>query len=149
MAHTPDSRWFRRQWGTASGQGESLRGRNSCTSLDLVARDTGIRTGGWNNPLHIADLLPTLAEVIGFHLPQLDGESQWQSLTSGRQKQRRSLIVANMGSEALIDWPWKLVKDAPLPFVPAIFADDDYYLYNLAQDPGETTDMTEAHPGRI
>ena len=97
-------------------------------------------------PVHIADLLPTLAEVIGFPVPPLDGHSQWQSLTSGRQEQRRPLIVANMGSEALIDWPWKLIKDAPLPFVPALFADDDYYLYNLAQDPGETMDKAVARP---
>ena len=96
-------------------------------------------------PLHVADLLPTLGEAVGFAVPKLDGESQWQSLTLRKLKQRRPMIVANMGSEAMIDWPWKLVKEVSLPFMPKFFASEDYYLYNLGVDPEETKDLTMTH----
>ena len=97
-------------------------------------------------PLHIADLLPTLGEAIGFSVPNLDGESQWQSLILSEPVQRSPVIVANMGSEAMIDWPWKLVKEVSLPVVPKLFASEDYYLYNLGLDPEETKDLAQMHP---
>lgn len=97
-------------------------------------------------PLHIADLLPTLAEIIGFSLPELDGESQWQSLRLHDPRKRQPMIVANMGSEAMIDWPWKLVKEVSMPFVPKFLASENYYLYNLGLDPGETNDLAQNHP---
>jgi arylsulfatase A-like enzyme len=97
-------------------------------------------------PLHIADLLPTLAEIIGFSLPELDGESQWQSLRLHDPRKRQPMIVANMGSEAMIDWPWKLVKKVSLPFVPKFLASENYYLYNLGLDPGETNDLAQNYP---
>ena len=99
-----------------------------------------------DQPLHIADLLPTLGQVIGFTLPQLDGESQWEALTSLKKKPRQPFIVANIGSEAMIDWPWKLARKVSLPFVPKVLATDKYYLYNLAHDPGETNDLAATHP---
>lgn len=97
-------------------------------------------------PLHIADLLPTLAEAIGFPVADLDGESQWSALISGEARERRPLIVSNMGSEAMIDWPWKLVREVSLPFVPDFFASEDYYLYNLALDAEEAEDLAAIQP---
>ena len=97
-------------------------------------------------PLHVADLLPTLAEAVGFPVADLDGESQWSSLISGEAKPRRAFIVSNMGSEAMIDWPWKLVKEASLPFVPEFFASETYYLYNLELDPEEIEDLAATQP---
>ena len=97
-------------------------------------------------PLHVADLLPTLGQAIGFTPSKRDGESQWQSLISRKPKPRQPFIVANMGSEAMIDWPWKLAKEASLPFVPEFLATDDYYLYDLDRDPGETNDLAATHP---
>ena len=90
---------------------------------------------------HVADLLPTLAEAVGFPVSELDGESQWSSLISGEVKPRQAFIVSNMGSESLIDWPWKLVKEASLPFVPDFLAGEEYFLYDLERDPGEARDL--------
>ena len=99
-----------------------------------------------DQPIHIADLLPTLGQVIGFTSQDLDGESQWEALTSLEKKPRQPFIVANMGNEAMIDWPWKVAREVSLPFVPEVFAKDKYYLYNLAQDPGETNNLAASHP---
>ena len=97
-------------------------------------------------PFHVADLLPTLGEAVGFTPLDLDGESQWRSLISEQQGPRAPFIVANMGSEAMIDWPWKLAKEVSPPFVPEFLASDDYYLYRLDRDPGETNDLAVTHP---
>jgi arylsulfatase A-like enzyme len=101
-------------------------------------------------PMHIADLLPTLAEIVGLDLvdaePGFHGESQLRALTSLEAQPRSPFIVANFGSEALIDWPFKLVKEVSLPFVPDLFKSEDYYLYNLALDPYEATDIAGSHP---
>ena len=99
-------------------------------------------------PIHIADLLPTLADIVDFDLSDVktDGESQLPALTSLSVQPRTAFIVANIGSEALIDWPYKLVKEVSPPFVPDFFKSEDYYLYNLALDPNETTDIAESEP---
>ena len=99
-----------------------------------------------DQPFHVADLLPTLGDAVGFTPLDLDGESQWQSLISEQQGPRAPFIVANMGSEAMIDWPWKLAKEVSPPFVPEFLASDDYYLYRLDRDPGETNDLAVTHP---
>jgi len=67
-------------------------------------------------------------------------------LTLREPVQRSPVIVANMGSEAMIDWPWKLIKEVSLPVVPKLFASEDYYLYDLGLDPEETKDLAQTHP---
>jgi len=99
-----------------------------------------------DQPIHVADLLPTLGEAVGFEVEDLDGQSQWSSLMSGKGEPRRAFIVSNMGSEAMIDWPWKLVKEASLPFVPEFFASETYHLYDLRADAEEAEDLATVRP---
>jgi arylsulfatase A-like enzyme len=100
-------------------------------------------------PMHIADLLPTLAELVGFEVPAIDGVSQLSNLLTGEETQRPPFVVSNAGDEALIEWPWKLIKDAPLPFIPDFLGSVDWYLYNILEDEGESLDLAASEPERL
>lgn len=93
--------------------------------------------------MHIADVLPTLADLIGFDAGDIDGKSVLQSLVDGNLIQRGPIVVANMGSEALIDWPWKLIRRASLPVLPDFMKSDSWFLFNLEQDPNEQLDLSD------
>lgn len=100
-------------------------------------------------PMHIADILPTIADVVGIPLPELDGESQKTPWLLNTIQPRLPFIVANLGSEALVDWPWKIVREVSLPVIPDFFKTENWYLFDLAKDPGEQDDLAEQHPQRL
>ena len=102
-------------------------------------------------PMHIADLLPTLAEAAGLDLPQdqLDGISLLRPLLAGAAIDRPPIVVSNLGSDALIDWPWKLVRDASLPIIPDWLRSETFYLFNLEDDEIESNDLSEQFPERF
>ncbi len=91
------------------------------------------------------DLFPTLLEASGLPVSKdIDGESFLATLLGQEQPEsKRDLyFVRREGGpayggktiEAYIRWPWKLLQDSP--FAPL-------ELYNLAEDPFETTDLAE------
>ncbi|BFM14831.1 hypothetical protein R50073_10140 [Maricurvus nonylphenolicus] len=86
----------------------------------------------------ISDLLPTLLEATGRPLQnpkQIDGVSQWQSLTNGTPLEiTPDYFVATFNGSALYRWPWKLI-DLENP-----------RLYNIETDPNEQTDVSQLHP---
>ena len=100
----------------------------------------------FGQPIHVADLLPTLAEIVGIHVLDVDGVSQLPALSACQQLLRPPIVMANLGSEALIDWPWKLVKTVPLPIVPKFLRSDTWYLFNIEKDPEELLDLVESEP---
>lgn len=101
--------------------------------------------------MHIADLLPTLAEAAGIDLEQseFDGVSMLGPLSNGTVMARPPIVVSNLGSDALIEWPWKLVRDASLPFIPDWLKSEDYYLFHLQDDEFESRDLSEQFPERF
>ena len=102
-------------------------------------------------PIFVADLLPTLGEVAGNPIDEstIDGQSQWYSITTGELRERRPFLVSNLGSQAWIDWPWKLVMEVSLPMVPEFLRSTTYSLYHLEADPEERYDLSEQHPKRF
>ena len=54
-----------------------------------------------------------------------------------------------MGSEALIDWPWKLIRRASLPVLPDFMKSDSWFLFNLEQDPQEQIDLSDIEEERF
>jgi len=105
-------------------------------------------------PIFVADLLPTLLAATGFPLDareaaDLDGESQLDGLLERDLRPRSAFVVANLGSEAMIDWPWKLVAEASLPFIPDFLKSTSYSLFHLDRDPEEQQDVAQQHPARV
>ncbi len=102
-------------------------------------------------PVFVADLLPTLSEVAGvpFDESTIDGQSQWHSIATGESRDRKPFLVANFGSQALIDWPWKLVMDVSVPMVPEFLRSTTYSLHHVEADPEERHDLSGQHPKRF
>ena len=99
-------------------------------------------------PLHAVDWLPTLAKLAGTQAPQdasLDGIDAWPQLSgkAGEQSPRTLYWNRSAGNQrrtALRHGDWKLLRpdtDAP------------WELYNLADDPYETTNLVAKEPGQV
>ena len=89
------------------------------------------------------DLMPTFAELAGAHAPANDGISFVPSLKGRKQAQHDFLYWEFPGSGGLIavrQGPWKgIVRKAQN-------GGNTMELYNLDDDPGETTDLSAEHP---
>ncbi|MEM0970150.1 MAG: sulfatase-like hydrolase/transferase, partial [Verrucomicrobiota bacterium] len=113
----------------------------------------------YDEPIHFADVVPTLIEICKLEeLPNalpLDGISfaaqlgcsnQEQALPAQRfwQWNRERPRITHNG--AVREGDWKLIK----PFVTQRYPKEPsqlpYLLYHLAEDPGETTDLSASHP---
>lgn len=99
--------------------------------------------------VHIADVLPTLADIAAIDIPEVDGLSLKDALLDGAPVQSRPIIVANIGSEAIIEWPWKVVREASLPITPEFLKSENWYLHNIESDPGELEDLQKQFPQRF
>ena len=98
-----------------------------------------------DQPLHEVDMYPTLVGLAGVKPTKnkpLDGVDIWGTLSKGQRSPRTEVVY---GIEpfrgAVMKDDWKLVWNATLP--------SRAELFNLAQDPGETTDLAAKHPDKV
>ncbi len=87
-------------------------------------------------PIAAQDIYPTLGTAAGVPVKdaaKLDGKSQWDALRGGRVQDRSPfIIVGSSGNDfAIFDGTWKLIETS----------DGKRSLYQLADDPRETTDL--------
>ncbi len=96
-----------------------------------------IKPGKVDQPMHVVDMLPTLAARAGASLAgtkPLDGVDVWQTLSRGAPSPRTEIVYnVEMFRAALRQGDWKLSLRATLPA--------KVELYNIAKDPGETTNL--------
>jgi arylsulfatase A-like enzyme len=92
------------------------------------------------------DLLPTLAEALGFPLPDakpLHGQSRWDVIAQGAATPPQDFVAGNMASFAYFRGPWKLVEAvSPLPFAKP----SGTFLFRIEEDPSERNDLAAQHP---
>jgi arylsulfatase A-like enzyme len=104
-----------------------------------------IAPGDVTGLIHVVDMLPTLAGLAGAPIDAprpLDGVDVWPSLAAGLGSPREDLVYNIEPTQGAVrDGDWKLVWTALLP--PKV------ELFDLAADPGETTDIAAAHPARV
>lgn len=97
--------------------------------------------------VHQADLLATLAEILGATLPANAGEDSFSLLPllrGGTAPVRENAVsCASAGIPGFRSGSWKLIL-APDPK-----AGTDVELYDLATDLGETTNLAAANPARV
>ena len=84
---------------------------------------------------------------------KLDGVSFRDVVLAGKPLAKRPLYWASLAngggrSEAIRQDQWKLVVLHPKA-APGTFENPRTELYNLAGDPGETTNIAEQHPARV
>ncbi|MEM7317258.1 MAG: sulfatase/phosphatase domain-containing protein, partial [Planctomycetota bacterium] len=107
-----------------------------------------------NEPLISIDVMPTLLDLAGASCDvKLDGVSFSDVILSGKSLPKRPLYWASLSngghrSEAVRQDAWKLVVLHPQA-APGTFENPRKELYNLAADPGETTNVADQHPARV
>jgi arylsulfatase A-like enzyme len=94
--------------------------------------------GRVSEPVALIDLAPTVAELFGLALPDVDGESLVASLRSPETAPKRRLLFAEAGDVvAVIDGEQKFIlnRSAVPPY------QDKAELYDLAKDPDERVNL--------
>jgi len=102
-----------------------------------------------NQPIHIVDMFPTLLPLAGAPLAPgpgkgkpLDGLDVWPALAEGQASPRDAVVYdIEPFRGALRQGDWKLVWQATLP--------SKLELFNLAEDPGETTNLAARYPETV
>jgi arylsulfatase A-like enzyme len=101
-----------------------------------------IQPGKVDGPIHMVDMLPTLASLAGASLTKskpLDGMNVWAAISQGKPSPRTE-VVYNIEPfrGAIRAGDWKLIWRTPLPSA--------LELYDLKQDPSEKNDVATQHP---
>ncbi len=98
-----------------------------------------------NEPLHVVDMMPTLAGLAGAGLDgckPLDGLDAWEAIAGGAASPRDE-VVYNVGPflASVRQGDWKLLWQTALP--------SRVELFDLANDPYEQTDVAAAQPQKV
>lgn len=92
--------------------------------------------------MHVVDMLPTLAALSGTSLDgtkPLDGMDVWPAIAAAQPSPREDMVYnVEPYQGAVRNGDWKLHWITLLPPVVELF--------NLADDPGETTNLADTHP---
>ncbi len=106
-----------------------------------------------DEPVHVVDLLPTLANMVGIDPdPEWDGADLAPLIKGTGTLGERTLYwlwndvpeTSRSNRWALRHGDWKVVEYGPLPDNPG-----DWQLFNLASDPGETNDLASSEPAKL
>ena len=93
-------------------------------------------------PVHMVDIMPTALALSGGKASAdhpLDGRNIWQTLAEGNPSPHEDILISVEAFRGAIrKGNWKLVKVALLP--------GKTELFDLAKDPGETTNVADQHP---
>ncbi|SFK92280.1 arylsulfatase B, partial [Methylocapsa palsarum] len=95
-----------------------------------------------NDPVHMVDVMPTLLNLAGAKGDAghpFDGRDLWATLAEGKPSPNEDVLInVEAFRGAVRKGDWKLVKVALLP--------GKTELFDLASDPGETTNVADEHP---
>jgi arylsulfatase A-like enzyme len=130
--------------------------------VPLIVRWPGqVPAGVWNeNSICAADILATLAELVGYELNSSEGQDSYSFLSNIRSvhapQVRQSLILAGGSSGAMIALAdnWKFIEAAdsgrwPETYYPNGPSKFDRQLYNLADDASEQKNLYGSNPEKV
>ena len=109
-------------------------------------------------PIHIIDWYPTLITLAGGSLKQalpLDGKDLWPVLTQGAKSPHDALLLhsTTFGKAAVRVGDWKLIHGQDVgkggKKKAAEKSNNEFQLYNLASDIGETKNLATANPEKL
>jgi arylsulfatase A-like enzyme len=104
-----------------------------------------IKPGSVDQPMHVVDMLPTLAGLAGASLEgtkPLDGMDVWKTIAEGAPSPRKEIVYnVEMFRGAVREGDMKLLWRAPLP--------SRLELYDIANDPFEKTDIAARNPETV
>lgn len=142
--------------GKLTGNNHPLRGQKGDpyeggTRVPTVIRWTGKLKAGsvCRTPLHISDWMPTFCALAGYQGGadlKWDGANVWGAISGESALPERALYSAGVGFRARIlrEGDWKLVVFGGGGADP-----ERAELFNLAADPGETTNLAAKEPDKL
>jgi arylsulfatase A-like enzyme len=124
--------------------------------VGFIVRYPGVTKAGsvCDALVHQADLMATLADILGAELPDDAGEdsvSLMPLLKGGTQAVRQHAVsCSSTGVAAIRDGHWKLIRGSGAGSFSKRTPDGPAHeLYDLATDLGERQNLAEAHPERV
>lgn len=113
--------------------------------VPLIARWPGVIPAGQtiDQPAYFPDLVPTLCAGAGIAAPPGDGSDLSRALRGGADRADtppRALYWEYQGGQALRVGDWKLIRPG---------REGAFQLFDLARDPGETSDLAPTLPGLV
>lgn len=104
-----------------------------------------IKAGTIGGLIHAVDIYPTIAALAGASTSKckpLDGHNVWETIASDKASPRDEIIYNIEPFRAAVrQGEWKLLWRTMLP--------SSVELYNIAQDPSETTNLADKHPEKV
>ena len=123
--------------------------------IPFIIRWPGVVKNGTvcSHLVHQADIMATIAEILGTRLPENAGEDSFSllSLLKGKDKPVRenSVSCSMRGVPSIRSGNWKLILDPGSGGWSKGDGDEALQLYNLAEDPGETKNLAGVQPERV
>ena len=113
--------------------------------VPMVARWPGKIPAGSSNDamLHVVDLLPTLANLVGADAEKalpLDGKDIWEVMTNGGSTPHAEIVHS---LQVIRQGDWKFIEEDASYYG---WRDQELQLYNITEDPSETTNLAAKHP---
>jgi arylsulfatase A-like enzyme len=115
-----------------------------------------------NEPLHIADVYPTLLKLAGASLKQekpLDGFDAWETIAEGKKSPRKEILhntTPTAGAIRMGDWKLVINGNEPIDDVETSGAPrrrqrmaTGVELFNVAQDRAEKNNLAESNPEKV
>jgi len=152
-----------RVYGRGGGDNSPLRGGKAETYeggirvISLIRWPGHIEAGSTlEQIMTVMDLFPTLARAAGIetgNTRKLDGVDMWPAITQGKAIERDGYVF--FGSEiprygsfnfTAFDEEWKLVQWVEQDPVSTTLTHE---LFKISEDPGEYTNLAQAHPERV
>ena len=103
-----------------------------------------------DNVVSTMDILPTIANITGANVPiHVDGLDITKLLTGEDVTLEHKTLVWDTGHETAVrqgKWKLKTATDDQYAKYEMVKIKLGTFLYNLAEDPGETTDLSQKHP---
>ena len=148
-------------WGSAGSVPFNLFKRHAAEGgirVPAIVSGPGVSAGGAisHSVLMVSDVAPTLLELAGVDYPEDTYEGREILPQTGRSFARlfREPDAVIHGEEEVLGielWAriavrkgdWKLLRTEPP------FREERWYLYNVREDPGETTDLSARMPGKL
>ncbi len=118
----------------------------------LMHWPAGLKGGrNLNQVMTVLDVLPTLAAAAGLrpgNVKPLDGRNMWPAITTGQISPREDLFFAVGPDETLHlgvrRGEWKLVRE-----ISKSERNEKNYLFNIADDPNESADLSAKRPDLV